>query len=90
MKTLFLALAIVFLAGTALADDTWTIEPRYHDFTPNDGFMDQGSRQNPYELRDQRGQTRGTIQPRYHDFTPGDGFMERGSYKNPYELEWDR
>lgn len=90
MKTLILAIVLVlFLVGSVLAEDRWTVEPRYPDIFPNDGIMDQGTWINPYELRDQSGRTRGTIQPRYPDVFPNDGVFDAGSYANPYELEWD-
>lgn len=82
---IFLILAIIVVVGTQLlAGEQWTVNPRFPDFNP----MDRGTWQNPYELQDQFGQTRGTIQPRYYDFTPNDGHFDRGTWSNPYELQW--
>ncbi len=63
-----------------------TVQPRFHDITPNDGLFEAGSYSNPYEIQ-QGGRTIGTMQPRFHDITPNDGLFEAGSYSNPYELE---
>lgn len=87
MKTVVLILMLVMIVVTAYGE-TWTIEPQYHDFTPNDGFMDTGTWQNPYEIKDSTGQERGTISPRYPDFFPDDGFMDVGTTSNPYEIDW--
>ena len=80
---------MLFLVAPALAGETWTIQPRYHDFNPGDNFFDAGTCQNPYELKDSQGQTRATIQPRYNDFTSNDGMSDAGSYENPYEIKWE-
>ncbi len=62
------------------------ITPQYHDITPNDGLMDNGSYSNPYVIK--RGyETIGIIKPRYHDIAPNDGLMDSGTIYNPYEVE---
>ena len=79
----------LILFCTVACAEEMTIESRYMDLTPNDGFMDAGSYSNPYEVQDYYGNTRATIAPRYMDFDPDDGFMDAGTPINPYVVDWD-
>jgi hypothetical protein len=78
----------LFLIGIESASaDEYKVKSRYHDFQPNDGFMDAGTQQNPYVIEDQYGQEKSTVRPRHHDFQPNDGFMDSGTRQNPYVIE---
>ena len=79
--------AQVYDYGYGSFNDDLYVQPKLHDFTPGDGFIEQGTRNNPYVIRNSTGHTLGTIQPKYHDFTPGDGFMDVGTAQNPYVIE---
>jgi len=83
MKILFI---LLFFVGCVPASQ-YTIQSRFFDLTPNDGFMDEGSYANPYAVKDEYGQEIITIRPQYIDLVPGDGFMDAGSYSNPYIVE---
>ena len=75
------------LAGSALAyDDTYTLEPRTRDLFPGDGWFEEGTRNNPYVVREHGRETGWELSPRSHDLFPGDGFMEEGSASNPWEI----
>ena len=83
-----IVLVVLSVSSVAYAERS-TIEPRYYDLTPNDGFMDAGTAVNPYEIKDSYGNTRATIEPRYYDMTPDDGFMDAGTTVNPYVIDWE-
>ena len=85
MKTLIIIVALLFVAP-AIAGDI-IVRPMVPDFTPGDGFMEQGSIFNPYILTDpDTGREIGTMQADIPDFNPGNGLMEKGSYVNPYRI----
>lgn len=83
MKKLLVIVLVLMFCGVCFASEK-EIRPRYNDFTPNDGFMDAGTRQNPYVIEDDTGRELGEIKSRYHDFQPDDGFMDKGTWQNPY------
>ena len=82
-----LTITIMLLASPAVAQ--YTIQPRMHDFQPNDGFNDAGTWSNPYVVQDNRGREVGTMQQQIHDFQPGDGFNDAGTFTNSYVVEWE-
>ena len=48
MKTLLFIL-LLFIPTLLFADTT--VEPRFPDLTPGDGFFDAGTRQNPWVIK---------------------------------------
>jgi len=88
-KILLVSLAAV-LGFTAFAFAAeYIIEPRYPDLKPNDGFMDSGTWQNPYVVKDRYGREKAVIRPRFPDFNPNDNFMDPGTPFNPWVIEAD-
>jgi len=63
-----LVVMMFLVSSVAIASERYEIQPRYTDFTPGDGFMDAGSRTNPYEVKSHAGGTIGTIQPRFKEW----------------------
>lgn len=82
MKTFIIALLLIAFVTYCYGDQV-DIRPRYQDTNPNDGYMDAGSRFNPFVIVDNYGNEIGSINARYpeHD--------NRGTQYNPYEVEWD-
>ena len=53
MKKLLVIVLVLMFCGVCFAGEK-EIRPRYHDFTPNDGFMDAGTWQNPDVYEDEK------------------------------------
>jgi hypothetical protein len=86
-KVALILIALLLSVGLAYGQDKWTVEPMYPDLVPNDGFLDKGTWQNPYVIRDFLGNTKGTIKPLYPDLHPNDGFLDSGTVFNPWVIE---
>jgi len=60
-------LTICFLSINSYGSE-YEIKPKYVDFNSNDGFMDVGSYNNPYVVKNQQGNEVAEIRPKFMDF----------------------
>ena len=88
LKIILIILVFSFVACNSFAREL-EIQPEYNDLNPGDGFMDAGSKSNPYVISS-GGRDIGTISPKYMDLNDGDGFMDAGSRANPYIIDDER
>ena len=82
MKILIVVLLLVSFAVYCFGDQL-DIKPRYQDANPNDGYMDAGTRYNPYVIVDQYGNEVGSVEARYPEQD------NKGTQYNPYEIDFD-
>lgn len=84
--SILVIVSIFIFCSTGMAyKDRYTVRSRFPS-----SMSQPGTFLNPYEVKNNYGQTVGTIQTRVFDPVPGDGILEPGSCLNPYEVKTRR